>query len=53
MKVRTTHLVYGWKNVSGAVSRLASLSLSELEDLSEALLDFTSWADLQDWLERR
>lgn len=31
-------------------ARLASLSLSELEDLSEALLDFTSLADLQGWL---
>lgn len=34
-------------------SRLAALSLSELEDLSEALLDFTSLADLQGWLEKR
>lgn len=34
-------------------SHLASLSLSELEDLSEVLLDFTSLADFQDWLERR
>ncbi|PZD72609.1 hypothetical protein C1752_03445 [Acaryochloris thomasi RCC1774] len=34
-------------------SHLASLSLPELEDLSEALLDFTSLADLQSWLEER
>lgn len=32
--------------------RLQQLPLSELEDLSEALLDFTSLEDLQTWLER-
>lgn len=31
-------------------SRLATLSLSVLEELSEALLDFTSLADLEHWL---
>ncbi|MBD2359410.1 DUF4351 domain-containing protein [Tolypothrix sp. FACHB-123] len=29
---------------------MSSLPLSILEDLSEALLDFTSLADLQSWL---
>ncbi len=33
-------------------ARLTSLSLAKLEDLSEALLDFTSLVDLQDWLEK-
>ncbi len=28
------------------------LSITQLEDLGEALLDFTSAADLEDWLER-
>jgi len=32
---------------------VSSLSLPVLEDLSEALLDFTSVADLQAWLEAR
>ena len=32
-------------------SRLEMLSLPNLEDLSEVLLDFTSLADLQGWLE--
>lgn len=32
-------------------SQISSLSLRVLEDLSEALLDFTSLADLQAWLE--
>jgi predicted transposase YdaD len=32
-------------------SRLANLPLPVLEDLSEALLDFTTLADLQAWLE--
>ena len=31
--------------------RLANLPLLVLEDLSEALLDFTTMADLQAWLE--
>jgi len=31
--------------------RLANLPLPVLEDLSEALLDFTTFADLQTWLE--
>jgi len=30
---------------------LSNLPLSVLEDLSEALLDFTKVEDLQDWLE--
>jgi predicted transposase/invertase (TIGR01784 family) len=34
-------------------SSISSLSLPVLEDLSEALLDFTSVADLQAWLEGR
>lgn len=34
-------------------SRLLTLSLPELEDLSEALLDFTSVDDLQTWLQAR
>jgi predicted transposase YdaD len=34
-------------------SRLPALSLVELEDLSEALLDFTSLADLEGWLAHR
>ncbi|KAM3098212.1 DUF4351 domain-containing protein [Phormidesmis sp. 146-35] len=34
-------------------SRLSSLSLPLLEDLSEALLDFTTLADLEAWLEAR
>ncbi|MHC5934154.1 Rpn family recombination-promoting nuclease/putative transposase [Nostoc sp.] len=34
-------------------SSISSLSLPVLEDLSEALLDFTSLADLQVWLEAR
>ena len=32
-------------------SRLANLPLPVLEDLSEALLDFTTFGDLQTWLE--
>ncbi|WP_083894102.1 DUF4351 domain-containing protein [Rivularia sp. PCC 7116] len=32
-------------------SSISSLPLSNLENLSEALLDFTSLADLQAWLE--
>jgi hypothetical protein len=31
-------------------SPLSGLSLLELEDLSEAVLEFTSWADLARWL---
>lgn len=34
-------------------SHISSLTLPVLEDLSEALLDFTSVADLQAWLETR
>ncbi|NDJ19762.1 DUF4351 domain-containing protein [Myxacorys almedinensis] len=34
-------------------SRLSSLTLPVLEDLSEALLDFTRLADLETWLEER
>ncbi len=33
--------------------RVSGLALPALEDLSEALLDFTSVADLQAWLEMR
>lgn len=33
--------------------RLSALSLVELEDLSEALLDFTTLADLEGWLANR
>lgn len=33
--------------------RVSSLPLSVLEDLGEALLDFTRVEDLQDWLEER
>ncbi|MCT7975857.1 DUF4351 domain-containing protein [Laspinema olomoucense] len=32
-------------------SRIQSLSKPQLEELSEALLDFTSLADLQQWLD--
>jgi predicted transposase YdaD len=32
-------------------SRVESLPLEQLENLGEALLDFTSLADLQSWLE--
>jgi predicted transposase YdaD len=32
-------------------SQISNLPLTVLEDLSEALLDFTSLADLQSWLE--
>ncbi len=32
-------------------SRVATLPLEQLENLGEALLDFTSLADLQSWLE--
>jgi hypothetical protein len=31
--------------------RIETLSLEQLENLGEALLDFTSLADLQVWLE--
>ncbi len=31
--------------------RIATLNLEQLENLGEALLDFTSMADLQSWLE--
>lgn len=31
--------------------RIESLPLEQLENLGEALLDFTSMADLQEWLE--
>ena len=34
-------------------SHISSLTLPVLEDLSEALLDFTSIADLHAWLEAR
>lgn len=34
-------------------SLISSLPLRVLEDLSEALLDFTTLADLQSWLEAR
>jgi predicted transposase YdaD len=34
-------------------SHISSLSLPVIEDLSEALLDFTCLADLQAWLEAR
>jgi hypothetical protein len=34
-------------------SLISSLPLSALEDLSEALLDFTCLADLQAWLEAK
>ncbi|NDJ16895.1 DUF4351 domain-containing protein [Myxacorys almedinensis] len=34
-------------------SRLFTLSLPMLEDLGEALLDFTRVADLEAWLEKR
>jgi hypothetical protein len=34
-------------------SSISGLPLPVLEDLSEALLDFTSLADLQVWLEAR
>jgi len=34
-------------------SRLLTLSLPVLEDLGEALLDFTSLADLEAWLAER
>ncbi|MGG6266587.1 DUF4351 domain-containing protein [Leptolyngbya sp. AN03gr2] len=34
-------------------SRLLTLSLPMLEDLGEALLDFTSMADLEAWLKER
>nr|WP_238393429.1 DUF4351 domain-containing protein [Myxacorys almedinensis] len=34
-------------------SRLSSLTLPVLEDLSEALLDFTRLADVETWLEER
>ncbi|MCU0532932.1 MAG: DUF4351 domain-containing protein [Hydrococcus sp. Prado102] len=34
-----------------ARSRLETLSIEQLEDLGEALLDFTSLTDLQAWLE--
>ena len=35
------------------LEHISSLSLPVLEDLSEALLDFTSVADLQAWLSGR
>lgn len=34
-------------------SSISSLPVSALEDLGEALLDFTSLNDLQSWLEER
>jgi hypothetical protein len=34
-------------------ARLEALTLPQLEALSEAVLDFTSLADLEDWLARR
>ena len=40
--------------ISGEIrSAIADLPLPVMEDLSEALLDFTSLADLQAWLDRR
>jgi Domain of unknown function (DUF4351)/Putative transposase, YhgA-like len=40
-------------NIDEAISeRVRSLSTEELEELSEALLDFTSVTDLTDWLSR-
>jgi hypothetical protein len=32
-------------------ARLQALSLNQLEELGEALLDFSSAADLADWLQ--
>jgi hypothetical protein len=32
------------------VSQVEALSLEQMEELSKALLDFTSLDDLQDWL---
>jgi predicted transposase YdaD len=32
-------------------TQIRSLSLSQLEDLGEALLDFTQSSDLEDWLQ--
>jgi hypothetical protein len=40
---------YRFDSVASSVS---VLPLSDLEDLSEALLDFTSLADLQAWLDK-
>ncbi|MBD2454200.1 DUF4351 domain-containing protein [Nostoc sp. FACHB-87] len=34
-------------------SKIAGLSLPVLEEVSEALLDFTNLADLQAWLDKR
>jgi predicted transposase YdaD len=36
---------------SEITSRISSLSLTQLEDLGEALLDFSTVADLEAWLE--
>ena len=36
----------------GAQKHIKKLSLSQLEDLSEALLDFSSSRDLLDWLDK-
>jgi Domain of unknown function (DUF4351) len=33
------------------ISRVSALNLDRLEALAEALLDFTSMADLESWLE--
>jgi predicted transposase YdaD len=41
----------GQKLPEEMVERISGLPLSVLEDLSEALLDFTTLADLQAWLE--
>lgn len=37
----------------GGRERVETLSLEQLENLGEALLDFTSMADLQAWLEEQ
>jgi len=34
------------------LQQLPELPLARLEDLADALMDFTAFADLQDWLER-
>jgi hypothetical protein len=31
-------------------AEIAGLSVAQLEDLGEAVLDFASWVDLQQWL---
>lgn len=51
--VRLLKKKFGQEVCEETRARLESLSLETLQDLGEALLDFTSLTDLQPWLDAR